>query len=228
MPSIHFSWFIGLAAGSILLFISYFLLSSANYKKRFQNKYDFRNCFPYEFNFESKISDNILGNVALILSMFFSIALFALGLAFYQTNGYVLASLIAGVIYSILVLAINFTPLKLLRVHFVMMILLFVASFFTPMAIGLTSFNVYQQYKDVFSIILMVVCFVLGLANFAFIMNPRLSFNIKMQVAVDENGNEKYVRPKVILVALTEWMMQFFLPANQVLFTLLIINLCLK
>ena len=228
MPSIHYAWFIGLAGGSILLFLCYFFLSNFNYKKRFNAKYDIRNCFPYEYNFESKLSDNILGNVALILSMLFSMGLFALGLAYFRTNGYLIAGIIAGIIYSILVLGINFTPLKLLRFHFVVMIILFVASFFTPMAIGLTSFNIYQITKNPYSLVLMIVCFVVGLFMFALIMNPRLSFNIKMQVAVDENGNEKLVRPKYITVAFTEWLMELLLPVNQILFTLLIIALAVN
>ena len=225
MPSIHYAWFIGLAAGSILLFISYIFLSTFNYKKRFENKYDLRNCFPYEFNFESKLTDNVLGNVALIASMFLSMGLFALGLAFYQNNGYIIAGTIAGIVYSILVLAINFTPLKTLRFHFVMMVILFVAAFFTPVALGLTSFSIYQTTKQVYPIVLMVICFVIGLLMFVLIMNPKLSFNIKMKVAVDEQGNEKYVRPDFITVAFTEWMMVLLLPVSQILYCLLIIAL---
>ena len=225
MPSIHYAWFIGLAAGSILLFISYIFLSTFNYKKRFENKYDLRNCFPYEFNFESKLTDNLLGNVALIASMFLSMGLFALGLAFYQNNGYIIAGTIAGIVYSILVLAINFTPLKTLRFHFVMMVILFVAAFFTPMALGLTSFSIYQTTKQIYPIVLMVICFVIGLLMFVLIMNPKLSFNIKMKVAVDEQGNEKYVRPDFITVAFTEWMMMLLLPVSQILYCLLIIAL---
>lgn len=225
MPSIHYAWFIGLAAGSILLFISYIFLSTFNYKKRFENKYDLRNCFPYEFNFESKLTDNLLGNVALIASMFLSMGLFALGLAFYQNNGYIIAGTIAGIVYSILVLAINFTPLKTLRFHFVMMVILFVAAFFTPMALGLTSFSIYQTTKQIYPIVLMVICFVIGLLMFVLIMNPKLSFNIKMKVAVDEQGNEKYVRPDFITVAFTEWMMVLLLPVSQILYCLLIIAL---
>ncbi|MBO4856119.1 MAG: hypothetical protein J5511_01940 [Bacilli bacterium] len=228
MPNIHYAWFIGLAGGSILLFLCYYFLSSFNYKKRFENQYDVRNCFPYEFNFESKFTDNILGNVALILSMVFSMGLFALGLAYFKTNGYLVASIIAGIVYSILVLGINFTPLKLLRVHFVVMVLLFAASFFTPMAVGLTSFNIYQGTKNPFVLALMIACFVVGLVMFVFIMNPRLSFNIKMQVAVDEEGNEKYIRPKFIPVAFTEWLMVLLVPINQILFTLLVIALAVN
>ena len=228
MPKIHYAWFIGLAAGSILLFISYIFLSTFNYKKRFENKYDIRNCFPYEFNFESKITDNLLGNVALFGSMFMSMGLFALGLAFYQTNGYIIAAIIAGILYSILVLGINFTPVRLLRFHFVVMVILFVASLFTPMALGLTSFSVYQTSKQAFPLVLMILCFIVGFAMFVLIMNPKLSFNIKMKVAVDEEGNERYIRPDFIPVAFTQWLMVLLLPINQILYCLLIIALCLK
>ena len=225
MPNIHYGWFIGLAAASIILFIAYFLLSTFNYKKRFENKYDVKCFFPYELNYESKLTDNLLGNIALILSMFTSMGLFALGLAYFKTNGYLIAALIAGIIYSILVLGIHFTPLKLLKFHFVVMIILFLASFFTPMALGLTSFNVYQNTKNVFVLVLMIISFIVGLVMFVFVMNPKLSFNIKMKVAVDEKGNEKYIRPKFILVAFTEWLMVLLLPVSQILYCLLIIVL---
>ena len=228
MPNIHYAWFIGLAAGSILLFISYIFLSTFNYKKRFENKYDLRNCFPYEFNFESKFADNLLGNVALVASMFISMGLFALGLAFYQNNGYILAATIAGIIYSVLVLGINFTPLKLLRVHFIVMVILFVGAFFTPMALGLTSFSLYQLNKQPYPLVLMILCFVVGLLMFVLIMNPKLSFNIKMKVAVDEKGNERYIRPDFISVAFTEWIMVLLLPINQILYCLLIIGMALN
>ena len=105
------------------------------------------------------------------------------------------------------------------------MIILFVAAFFTPMALGLTSFNVYQNTKDVFPIVIMVISFIIGLTMFVFVMNPKLSFNIKMKVAVDEQGNEKYIRPNFILVAFTEWLMVLLLPASQILYCLLIIAL---
>lgn len=225
MPSIHYGWFIGFAAASILLFIAYFILSTYNYKKRFGNKYDVKCFFPYELNYESKITDNLLGNIALILSMFVSMGLFGLGLAYFKTNGYLIATTIAGIVYSILVLGIHFVPLKLLKFHFVVMIILFVAAFFTPMALGLTSFNVYQNTKNVFPIVIMIISFIIGLTMFVFVMNPKLSFNIKMKVAVDEQGNEKYIRPNFILVAFTEWLMVLLLPASQILYCLLIIAL---
>ena len=126
MPNIHYGWFIGFAASSILLFIAYFFLSTYNYKKRFENEYDVKSFFPYELNYESKITDNLLGNIALILSMLVSMGLFGLGLAYFKTNGYLIATTIAGIVYSILVLGIHFVPLKLLKFHFVVMIILFV------------------------------------------------------------------------------------------------------
>ena len=81
-------WYIGISSGSILFLVAFFLLSCANYKKRFNTRYDLRNHFPYEFNFESHFSLNLLGNLALIMGIACSIGLFALTASEFNKNGY--------------------------------------------------------------------------------------------------------------------------------------------
>ena len=41
-------------------------------------KYDLRNHYPYELNYEGEFKDNLTGNVAIILSAAFSIAFYTL------------------------------------------------------------------------------------------------------------------------------------------------------
>ena len=223
MPSINVGWFIGLAACSILFFASYFVLSNANYKKRFSERYDLRNHFPYEYNFESHLKDNLFGNIALILSVLLSLGLFGLTLAFYRTNGYLLFVVISGMIYSIILLFINFVPLKLIKFHMVASVLSFVTAFVTPCALGLTAFSDYQETKNPVSIVLMIISLIIALFFFALTMNPRLSMRIQMIVTTDEKGNEKYVRPKYIILAFTEWMMSFGLIPCQILLVILLL-----
>lgn len=225
MDKIQIGWFIGLAASSIILFLGYFLFSSMNYKKRFKDKYDARNHFPYEFNYESRLTDNIFGNIALLLSMTFSVGLFALGLSYFKTNGYMLIAVIIGVLYSILVIVINFIPLKTIKTHLAFAVILFVLAFIAPATNGLTAFNIYQQTKLTYPFVVMIISFVVALFMFALVMNPKLSLNIKMNVATDEKGNEYYVRPKYIAIAFTEWMMCFAILVNQLLFILVIVAL---
>ena len=218
----NIAWLIGLAASSILFFFAYLLLSMANYKQRFKDKYDLRNHFPYEFNYQSKFSDNILGNAALILSSAFALGLFACSLVYKVNNGMLLFSLISGSIYVILFILLNFIPLKFMRIHMVFSILLFVVSFFTPSAIGLTSLRQYQETKNVIALVILIICSVVAVFNFVLAMNPRLTLNIKMQIATDEKGNEYYVRPKYIMMAFTEWLMIFSLPVSEILLILVL------
>lgn len=225
MEKVHISWFIGLFGGAIIFFVGYILFSITNYKKRFKNQYDLRNYFPYELNYESKFADNLFGNLSLIMSMAFSLALFALGLSYFKTNGYLLVVMIAGALYSVFVALINFIPLKYLKTHLIFTIILFIVAFLTPGSAGLTAFNIYQQNNEIYPIAVMSVAALVALFVFGLIMNPKLSLNIKMNVATDENGNEYYVRPKYIVMAFTEWMLIFGLIISQLLYLLVIIAL---
>ena len=216
-------WFIGLAAASLLFFVFSFVTSRINFKNRFKNDYDVRDYFPYEFNYESPFSLNILGNVSLLMSLALSISCFALTATKIQTNGYVLYSLITGIIYSILVGVIHFVPLKTMKTHLIFAVILFGISFVTPAAIGLGGFAYYQQTKEIYPLVMFIVSMVIALFYFALAMNPKLTLNFKMIVQVDEKGNEKYLRPKYIIFAFTEWLDIFGLFISQILLLLLMV-----
>ena len=216
-------WFIGLASASIVFFVFSFIASRKNFKNRFKKDYDVRNYFPYEFNFESPFSLNILGNVSLIMSLALSIGCFALTASKVQTNGYVLYSLITGSIYSILIGVIHFIPLKTIKTHMIFAVLLLGISFVTPAAIGLGGFALYQQTKRVYPLVIFIVSMVFSVFYFGLAMNPKLTMNIKMIVQTDENGNEYYVRPKYIMMAFSEWFDIFGLYISQILLLLFMV-----
>lgn len=213
----NIAWLIGLAVASILFFFAYLFLSQANYKQRFKQKYDIRNSFPYEFNYESKFTDNILGNIALVLSAAFSLGLFSCSLVYRVGNGLLLISLISGALFTLLFVLINFIPLKLLKTHMAFAVLLFVASFATPASIGLTAFRSFQESKSGVALTFFIISIAVALFNFVLVMNPKLSLNIKMQIATDEKGNEYYIRPKFIIMAFNEWLSIFTLMVSEIL-----------
>ena len=215
-------WIVGFVSSAILFFILYFVLSCLNYKRRFHEKYDVRNHFPYEFNYESRFSDNIFGNIALILSGVFSIGAFAFAGAQMHLNGLLLSAVGAGTILSILLILINFIPLKYLRTHLVFMLFLFVSAFATPTLLGFTFFDHYQIYKDTISLVMFIVSLVVGVFVFVLIMNPKLTLRITMQKATDEKGNEYFVRPKYIVIALSEWLTLFSLLLTELILIILI------
>ena len=216
-------WFIGLAAASIIFFVFSIINSRANFKNRFQKVYDLRNHFPYEFNYESPFSLNILGNVALIMSLAFSVGLFALTAVKVRTNGYVLYSLITGILFSIFVGVIHFIPLKTMKTHMIFSVLLLGLAFITPCAIGLGSFAYYQETKKIFSLVLFIVSIVVGVFYFGVAMNPKLSMNFKLIAVTDEKGNQIYLRPKFIIMAFSEWLASFGLFVSQILLLLFMV-----
>lgn len=221
----HIGWLIGASGSSLLMFICFVIFSTINYKKRFSLKYDMRNHFPYEYNYDSSFKDNPFGNICLLISMLFSLALFSMTSAFFNVNGILIFCLIAGAIYSIIAFFIVFVSLKRITLHVVCAVLLSCFAFLTPSSIGLAAFQHYQKTKSVICLILFILCVIVGLFNFALIMNPKFTFNIKMKKIKLNNGEEQVVRPNIIVIAFSEWMMLFSLFVTQVLLIVTIVNL---
>lgn len=212
----------GFIGASILFFAAYIFLSTSNYRSRFKQRYALRNHFPYELNYESRFSNNLLGNITLIISMGLSIAFYSFTASLKGHNGLLLFSLIAGIILSILVVVITFIPLKFLRTHMIFSILYFVAAFFFPASISLVAFRAYQETNSILTLVLFIILVVQAVFNFGLVMNPKLTFNIRMQVAKDEKGNEHYVRPNYIMMAFSEWLIMFTLFVSNVLLLILL------
>ena len=222
---IHIGWLIGTSVSSLVMFICFLIASTLNYKKRFDLKYDFRNHFPYEYNFESKYSDNLLGNICLTISMIFSLTLFSLSSGFFNASGILIFCLIAGAIYSAIVFFLPFANLKHIRIHVIAAVMLSCFAFLTPSSIGLVAFQHYQLTKLVICLVLFIICIVVGLFNFVLIMNPKFSFNIQMKKVKLENGEEKVERPTFIVIAFSEWLMMFSIFITQLLLILVLVNL---
>ena len=224
MNSVSLGLFVGLVSASILFFVCFIIFSSLTYKRRFNETYDPRNHFPYEYNFDGGFKENILGNICLIFAILFSMGSYAIASGYFFENGNVLFAIISGLFFCVTVLFVNFVPLKLLRFHVISAIISFVAAFVTPSAIGLAAFNSYKVTNNPFTLVVMIMSITIAVFFFAVVMNPRLSLKIQMIVGKDKDGNEKYIRPKYIVFGLSEWFINFGLIASNLLFLLLIIS----
>ena len=81
-----------------------------------------------------------------------------------------------------------------------------------------------EDVKRILCIVSMVVSGILALTMLALIMNPRLTFKIYLDKNVDSSGNEVLKRPKIIYLALTEWMaifVYFLSPLSVLLISLI-------
>ena len=222
---IHIGWLIGTSSSSILMFVCFMIFSIINYKKRFQLEYDLRNHFPYELNYDGKYKDNLFGNICLTLSMLFSLAFFSLTSGFFVKNAVLIFCLIAGAIYSAIVFFLPFVNLKRIYIHVVTAVMLSCFAFLTPASVGLVAFQQFQIEKSIFCLVIFIISVIFGLFNFVLIMNPKFSFNIQMKKVKLETGEEKIERPKIIVIALSEWIMMFSIFITQLLLILVLINL---
>lgn len=205
----------------IFFFVSVFA-SIFNYKKRFNLTYHVRNTFPYELNYESRFSDNILGNAALIMSLCFLIGFYVI-LNVHLNNPIVLIASIVGCINSILIGTMFFVPLKLLKTHMAFSIFLFLTAFLLPGITAVIYFPYYQDFLEPLYLVFFIVSSVVALFYFGVTMNPKLTLNIKMDVKLDDKGQETYVRPKYITYAFSEWLSIFGAIIHPLLLIILLV-----
>ena len=102
-----------------------------------------------------------------------------------------------------------FMPLKYLKTHITISVVSMVLSMALPafnLLIALETMKTAPtETIRVVSIISLVLSGLLALSEMINILNPRMTFKIYAEKKIDENGNEILERPKVIMVALSEW-----------------------
>lgn len=213
---------IGISSSSLIFFILSLVFSIFNYKKRFALKYDLKNHFPYELNYKSRFKDNLIGNLCLVMAMVLSLSSFACCSPHVAKFNIIIAPIIAGSLYSLVVIFVFFADIKYLYFHVLIDVLLAGFGFLTPGLLGLMGLFQYQQNQSIPGLVYLIIGLIVGIFNFALIMNPRFSFNIKMRVVKLDSGEEQVERPKIIVMAFSEWMMIFSLFISHILLILIL------
>lgn len=176
--------------------------------------------FPYEFNYPSVFKDNLYGNLLFVLS---SLSI----VTFYIINPidsiYRILTIVVAILLTAIMICLVFIPLYYLRTHMVLSAIEMV------LPIALTMFNffmAFDKYKiDVnqldktLSLISMIISGLLAFSSVILILNPKLSF--KIYYDKDNDGNVR--RPKIIHLALTEWLAIFTYFASPLAVVLLLI-----
>ena len=198
----------------ICLFVSFYFVSRAFYFKRHQVKYHFFQMFPYEFNYPNTFKENLYGNIIFVLSCLSIVA-------FYINNPlnniYSLLGIILSIVLTMMYIILLLLPLRYLRTHMIVSSISMALSTALPVLNLFAALNlmksVVEEANPTLCIISMVVSGIIGLMMLLLILNPKLTFNIYYEKAVDADGNEIKKRPKVILMALNEWwaIFTFFL-----------------
>ena len=201
--------------GLLFLFAAY-RVSSFFYFKKHQSKYHFYQMFPYEFNYPLVFKGNIYGNILFIIALGFLSAFYIVfSNSTFATNS---VTTITMVIFIIIVstafLALLLMPLNYLRTHAIVAILSLTIATVLPLLIV---FYIYQSiqnhqkfnepyYMDVISIVLAGLMAVFMLVV---LLNPKATFKIYMDKALDSEGKEMFIRPRIIYMAFNEWIAIF-------------------
>lgn len=211
---------------SVLFGVLFLVASFISYKSRYQLTYSTRNMFPYELNYKTSFYKNIYGNIALILMTLAMVAFFITFDLKYQ-HGFLVATAIAGGISAILFFVLVFLPLDFIRAHCAVFVTYIVASFCVPASLCIGSYIYYQQiiFASPIPLIVFILSLIMCLVTVALLLNPKLNLNLRMKEEVQADGTVKYVRPKVMTMAFTEWLLFFFLFINEILVFVLIFSL---
>lgn len=190
----------------VCLFVLFYFVSALFYKRRNKSKYHFYQMFPYEFNYPNIFMANFYGNILMVLSCLSVVA-------FYEINPfnslYKIAAMILSILLTMVFIVLLLLPLRYLRTHITLSVVSMALSAILPL------FNLFlalEQYKTLtenapqtLCVISIIVSGLLSLSMLLLILNPKLTFKIYLDKTLDEKGNEVFIRPKVIPIALNEW-----------------------
>ena len=197
---------------ALFAFAIFNIVSRVFYKNRHKDKYHFYNMFPYEFNYPSVFKENPYGNFLFIFSGF-AVAVFYI-LNPHTESMYRTIAIIAAIAFTMVLICLIMMPLYYLKTHMVLSIGSTILAMVLPLfnlflALAQRKTGLLNQAQDVLAIISIVVSGILSAVMLLLILNPKLSFKIYYEKAVDVNGKEIMKRPKVIYLALNEWMSIF-------------------
>lgn len=194
----------------IILIVAFYFISKTLYKARHKETYSFWRMFPYELNYPSVFKENLWGN---FLFIFASLAV----VTFYILNPYdsiyKIITIVISIVFTMVSVCLLLMPMIYLRTHLTLSVFSMTLSLALPLFNLFSAYNDYKTYTNnvsrILSIIAMVISGLLALMMLILIMNPKLTFKIYLDKETDNDGNEVLKRPKVIFLALNEWMAIF-------------------
>ena len=178
------------------------------YKRKSEEDFDLRNYFPFELINHSEFKDNFYTHLILVLFILTSCGFYATFDINY-TGGYLLFVMIGGILSSLAIFALFYVPLLRLRSHIIVATLAFTLRLATSGAIFIASWRINQSGMSWASITSIVLSSIVLFIALGLIFNPKLTLNFRAVEAVKENGEKEYLRPKYVVLALSEWILIF-------------------
>lgn len=196
----------------VLLGILLFVALPRSYQKQFGEKYDFKRSFPFEMLYAK--NEYLPFGRAIIVSNFvigfIASAFFLASTSLYPSFvSMAIVCFIAGAVSSLLGMATTLIRADIqIKAH----VLAFSLFGVTSVAFDAMNLIAYFHMVDILpalAYIFIGLTIALGLAKLILMLNPKLSNWSRLESSVDEQGVVTHSRPKVFVIAFTEWMLQF-------------------
>ncbi len=197
---------IGLISLAVFTLVSYFFAINIIYKKYNKESLNIKNTFMFEVCPQFKTT-----NAFIDVLLFISLAATLGGVIVFTSKYLTVMPIVIAVlslIFLFCVAMIPFINIKFLKEHLYLNLGSIVCYFAISGLLTYLSYGICKlyDYQNVTAIIAMVISAILLLGAFVFIFNPKI-FDLKMDVQDGET-----VRPKLIHLALSEWILTFVTP----------------
>ena len=191
-------------------FIIFNVVSRLFYKRRHGDKYHFYQMFPYEFNYPAVFKENPYGN---FLFVFASILIAVFYILNPYDSIYRIMALIASILFTMVLICLLMMPLYYLKTHMALSCFAMVLSMVLPL------FNLFlaldqrkiatTDLQSALCLVSIIFSAILSVSMLILILNPKLTFKIYLEKELDQDGKEVLKRPKMIFLALNEWVAIF-------------------
>ena len=218
MNPIQVSWLAGILIPSILLLCLGFVFSSLIFRKKENRSFDLRSEFPFELVDAGEPAYRP-GRICILLWGLLDAAVAFYLLASISSHSSLLSLSIIYAISTILrnvaLVSLFYTPAYRFKPHF----LSFVCSCALTGFVGAVGAIICVNVRNVVgspAIAAAVVLAALGVATLIVMANPKLANWPKLESTMDESGAVVERRPKIFILAFSEWLALFFAMALSI------------
>jgi len=193
-----------------IFFLLFVVFGPLAYKKKNDKKYDFLTNFPYELMANEAEPLEIL-TVIFYDAFLFSLSLLAIYqvMVNYQSSRLISFILLGGffaLAFAISMISLGLTPASKEKSHTTKFVISSALLLCYNFINGIFLFAVSKGYKAMVAMnVFGALCFVVSLATFVIMLNPKLKNWPNLESVSEKDGTISYRRPRPFVLAFSEW-----------------------
>ncbi len=186
---------------ALIVFVVLFNVGRSNYLEVKKEKFDLKNTFPYEM--QSQFNAKYNWHVRFI-SLFFALAMSLFAVNAFDITFMSILSIITGlmIINAIAIMLLFIIDMRRASLHMAIAVIHFGLTFLSYV---LVAYYVFFVKSSDYPLAMGIICLTFALMILLLCINPKL-YKWMFMEKVEEEGKVELKRPKVIMLALYEWI----------------------